>query len=448
MKKLFFILLLLISFSSAAEPLIDLDQINTSQPFPSISMDEDANITLDGGFVTGLSTDMYISPMTFGAVGDGVTDDTEALKDTIDFANDSGYRVFLPMMTFRTTEPLNLSSGVVIEGQRGSYSFQSATTNGSCILYDGSDCAINITDPDGGYIYKVTLRDFVIKSANNQDGTGIKCTKLSEFEFRNLDVREFDTDIYADDLTIGSLHNCHLNGAITALNLDNAAQILVEACNFWNNTVGIRSRALYASVILANQFEQCTYCIAPWSYGSNTTSDTVSILGNNFRSSTTTYVAYPDIVSGVGARVLWFNDSTDYTLVLDRWMFRDNSVYFTGVDYLINFSLHSGSSTPITIENCRLGTQNATVCAVTGTQPVYLTWNSNTLNGGTGIETGDWIFVAGLSDNLFDYQNFYGGIQLPVDKEVWHDGCIWYDSASDTVKVRSNGINKVLAFVT
>jgi len=153
MKKLFFILLLLISFSSAAEPLIDLDQINTSQPFPSISMDEDANITLDGGFVTGLSTDMYISPMTFGAVGDGVTDDTEALKDTIDFANDSGYRVFLPMMTFRTTEPLNLSSGVVIEGQRGSYSFQSATTNGSCILYDGSDCAINITDPDGGYIY-------------------------------------------------------------------------------------------------------------------------------------------------------------------------------------------------------------------------------------------------------------------------------------------------------
>lgn len=429
--------------------LIALINLAGGADYGPINMREGANITLDGGFITGQSTDMYVSPMTFGAVGDGVTDDIEALNDTVVYARSHNLTVLLPMRTFYTTQPLNLTTGDTILGLRGSYAIpqNGFNINGSCLFYDGSDCAINITDPDGDYIYKVTLRDFVIKSANNQQAVGIKCTKLSEFEFSNLDMREFNTNIYADDLTIGLLHNLHLNGAITALNLDIAARLTVEHCNFWNNTVGIRTRALYASVIRENQFEQCGVCIAPWSYGENTCSDTVSVVGNNFRSSTTTY-AGTGVVSGVGARVLNINDSASYTLTLDRWIFRDNSVYFTGVDYLINFSLNSGSTTPITIENCRLGGQNLTVCAVDGTVPVYLTWNANTLNGGTGIETGDYIFVAGLSDNLFDYQNFSGGIQLPVDKEVWHDGCIWYDSASDTVKVRSNGINKVLAFVT
>jgi len=43
------VILFLVCAADAAQPKISLDRINTSQPFPSILMDEDANITLDGG---------------------------------------------------------------------------------------------------------------------------------------------------------------------------------------------------------------------------------------------------------------------------------------------------------------------------------------------------------------------------------------------------------------
>lgn len=63
------------------------DQINNSLPFSSILMDEDANITLSGGFLKNFQFDGISNPMAYGAVPDDGIEDTQYLQDCL---NNSG----------------------------------------------------------------------------------------------------------------------------------------------------------------------------------------------------------------------------------------------------------------------------------------------------------------------------------------------------------------------
>lgn len=53
-----------------------------------------------------------VTPQLFGAVGDGVVDDTEALQDAIDYVKTNGLELHIPPGTYRTG-PLNTYGGTV-----------------------------------------------------------------------------------------------------------------------------------------------------------------------------------------------------------------------------------------------------------------------------------------------------------------------------------------------
>jgi hypothetical protein len=59
-----------------------------------------------------------VSVLQFGAVGDGVTDDTAAIQAAIDFAsaNNLGAEVFFPPGVYRTTSVINITASVTIRG--------------------------------------------------------------------------------------------------------------------------------------------------------------------------------------------------------------------------------------------------------------------------------------------------------------------------------------------
>lgn len=93
MKKLLVsiaVVLFLGCAADAAQPKISPDRINTSQPFPSILMDEDANITLDGGFINKLQGSGMWNPVAYGAIPDDGIDDAEAIQDAMDAASNAG----------------------------------------------------------------------------------------------------------------------------------------------------------------------------------------------------------------------------------------------------------------------------------------------------------------------------------------------------------------------
>ena len=51
-----------------------------------------------------------ISVMDFGAVGDGVTDDTAAIQSALSFAVSSGRDLFIPTGSYKVTSTINLVS--------------------------------------------------------------------------------------------------------------------------------------------------------------------------------------------------------------------------------------------------------------------------------------------------------------------------------------------------
>jgi hypothetical protein len=84
MKKLLVsiaVVLFLVCASDAAQPKISLDRLNWTQSLP-----EDANITLDGGFVKSFQSEWTFNPVAYGATGDDYSDDAEAIQDCIDAA--------------------------------------------------------------------------------------------------------------------------------------------------------------------------------------------------------------------------------------------------------------------------------------------------------------------------------------------------------------------------
>ncbi|MHB1669091.1 glycosyl hydrolase family 28-related protein [Thiomonas sp.] len=100
----------------------------------------------------------------FGAVGDGVTDDTEALISA--FSN--GGVIYLPPGTYLVASPLIVPNNTMIYGAgRGLSTIQAADS------FVGSSVVMSVGD-----VSNLTIRDMSI-DANNQSTEGIKCPYIS-----------------------------------------------------------------------------------------------------------------------------------------------------------------------------------------------------------------------------------------------------------------------------
>lgn len=179
-------------------------------------------------------------PETYGAVGDGTTDDTTALQDCIDAAVATAGTVKLSPVTYKITTALSVTGSVAIEGsgmfpQNGTVDtspplqsmnmpYVSPYIKGSVLLQTGAGengITINVTG------LGVNLRDFGIRFADaikftdtghgifaeGADYAGFKNNGIMSSLWSNLGVYGHDGDHYAYHLTnpICSTFN-HLTG--------------------------------------------------------------------------------------------------------------------------------------------------------------------------------------------------------------------------------------------
>lgn len=97
----------------------------------------------------------FISVKDFGAVGNGVTDDTAAIQAAID----AGYKVYLPSGTYKITTPLEIKSGLILHG----------ASRTATIIAPYNCRAIQIQSSAQRFL----LKDFSIDMTNaNQDSSG------------------------------------------------------------------------------------------------------------------------------------------------------------------------------------------------------------------------------------------------------------------------------------
>ena len=435
MKKLILILALALLLCSCVDGAtkIGLDRLNWSQTIPI-----GENITLDGGFVSGMSTDQYVIPETFGAVGNDATDDTTALQDWINYACANSLVALIPQKTYTFSSELHIPGGAVIRG----LSDRRKTPSESRLHYTGSDVALNLSDTEGGDVYIITLEDFTLVGngtiPSGGVGTGILTVLGSEFKFRDMEISLFETGIYGDTLTISELNGIAFAHNEVGIFLKSSSQINIYNCNLFDHDTAIQFAITAADInIIYNYFEVFNTALLVDGTDEPVTWSASRVTGNRFHNP----LAYFTAPLPTDIRIPWnghilkvIDGESSFTTQCYSVSFTGNSFLVYKTDELIYFDANGNVNSLMNIE------LNQNLCGYANTSIVNVVagdggcnWVVNDIPGdipSTKVSGVGWI--SGY-DKKWEYSQMLGAWTLPTTLSMT-EGAIWYDNYEKKMK--------------
>lgn len=154
----------------------------------------------------------YVTPQMFGAVGDGVADDTEAIQEAITYAEENTGLLYIPSGDYRITGTLRIRKSVRIVGDKGCINYKSTYLRH---YGDGDMSAIYVGTDDGAYVHNVFLENIALGnfsvdflSQYAEEKTGITFANASEFHVIGCSVYGFHVGVCMSGLTIGNFNKC------------------------------------------------------------------------------------------------------------------------------------------------------------------------------------------------------------------------------------------------
>lgn len=437
MRKLIFTMVLTLLLCNCVDAAtnatkIGMDRLNWAQPLPI-----GENITLNGGFVIGMSTDQYVIPDTFGAVGDDVTDDTIALQNCIDYANANSLVVLIPQKTYAFSSELHVPGGAVIRG----LSDRRKTPSESRLHYTGSGVALNLSNSSGSDVYVITLEDFSLVGNGTVPaggvGTGILIVQGSEFKFRDMEISLFETGIYGDVFTISELNGIAFAHNEVGIFLTGSSQINIYNCNLFDHNTAIQFETASDINILYNYFE--VFNTALLVDGTDAPADwrVSRVTGNRFHNP----LAYFTAPLPTDIRIPWnghvlevIDGESSYNTKCFSVSFTGNSFMVYKTDELIYFDANGNIDSFMNIE------LNQNYCGYANTSIVNVVagaggchWVINDIPDNipsTKVTGTGWI--SGY-DKQWGYSQMLGTWTLPTPLSTT-EGAIWYDNYEKKVK--------------
>jgi hypothetical protein len=202
----------------------------------------------------------YVSVKDFGAVGDGVIDDTAAIQAAIDYAVTACSDIFFPSGTYRITDTLILQDTVslVLRGESPTADRFIALAHASQLLWDGANSANNYmirlvsTDPEFTQSISNSIVGLYLNC--NLKSSGISLERAPHTQIINCSIQNCYNGIVAG-IGSGTTAKCftnlienvffeNINGIGIDLQ-DNAHGTKINRCDFSgityaNTTYGIR----------------------------------------------------------------------------------------------------------------------------------------------------------------------------------------------------------------
>lgn len=135
---------------------------------------------------------MAVNIKDYGAIGDGIADDTAAIQAALDAVGTTGGAVFVPQGTYKITATLKFDSGTTIYGI------------GIDSLIKGASIAVPLFQSKGGSgsrRYRFVMRDLGIDNTTTiADGIGLDLRNVSDSKLDNVFISNVDMGIqfYAD----------------------------------------------------------------------------------------------------------------------------------------------------------------------------------------------------------------------------------------------------------
>jgi len=173
-----------------------------------------SQVTYDPPFTGSVATNVEaklaqtVSVMDFGAVGDGVTDDTVAIQAAIDYGVQNGVDIYFPGAIYRTTSELfidrsfnNLDPtqggryGITLRGDGAAASLISSDHAGNCIRFLGG--------PGAGWHTQFVIQGLCLTQPDNAQLVGSKGLYLDQaayVQMRDFDLSWFEYGLYCVDV--------------------------------------------------------------------------------------------------------------------------------------------------------------------------------------------------------------------------------------------------------
>jgi len=161
-----------------------------------------------------------LSVKDYGAVGDGVTDDREAIQAAIDHSTSIGVKLFVPEGVYM------LSKGPAVNWSSDRIEFADS--------YRALEMKSNL------FIEAEQGATFKIMGGQSSDGTPINVPTLQSFEqLENITIRGLTFDGNQANNSLNSINHTWMQigfaGAITTTSMAHGTDVLIENCRFINN---------------------------------------------------------------------------------------------------------------------------------------------------------------------------------------------------------------------
>lgn len=345
------------------------------------------------------------------AKGDGVTDDTAAIKAIIDYVFAAGGGVvFFPPGTYKLMSSLIIKSNVHLIGCGVSTILDfSSIVSGSGVKFDS-----------GAYVSGVTLESFVIKCALTVIGLDMSGTiahNRVDNVFRSLQITGCDTGISMSYSWCNLFENLRITTGHRALNLNaQSNNNLFSRCSFGDMDTNL----IMASNADGNEFSSCEFYNASFASGAAVTLFQSRILISN------PYIE--NIDSGNFASVGTLAETTHSVLIIKGGITNSSVIITIGAND-VNVAvegLYSGSNR-VTI-NSILPTLNSTYVQrlpfsvssndLSKINPQFVTkWYGNTPcpYAAMGVVVGPWVVTTALTNKQYatiSVDKDFAGIQL------------------------------------
>jgi hypothetical protein len=275
-----------------AEVKFTTSQLNTSGAIDA------EQVSYDPPFANSVATNVenklsqYVTVQDFGAVGDGVTDDTAAIQNAIDSLPPAGGTIIFEVGTYLVTSTIEIGdgtngsistkSGIVLIGKAGGVGAGEfgAPTGGTRILWGG---ATNTSTPVirmNGPIHSCVMTQLVI-DCDAKAGRGVELQHPYQCRFTDVQVERYTTRgwmlVSRTNVIVGvtqgamdnTFINCHARDPATsaaetglymdgwdANNIGCSRNVFINC--LWLIAGDSGTRAIYLGFVDNNQFIRCT----------------------------------------------------------------------------------------------------------------------------------------------------------------------------------------------